>query len=311
MAVEEKTWTILELIKWGTTYLTEKGFDEARLTTELLLSETLGVKRFDLYVKHDQPMQKSELEKFKLLLKRRLAHEPVQYILGKTNFYSIELKVDSRALIPRPETEILVEKVIEHCRTYLSQKDNISVLDIGTGSGCIAVAVAKFVRNAHVTAIDKSREALSLANENTRATGTSDRITLREMDFLALEQNDLGQSFDLMVSNPPYVASSEVAGLSEDISKYEPSAALTDGSDGLTFHRKIAQTAPRLLHSGGWIFVETGFQQAGQVESIFRNAGLVEMSITRDLANIERVVSGRYFSDGNLDGGSDSEATAQ
>lgn len=295
MPVQEKTWTILDIIKWGTTYLTDKGFDEARLTTELLLAETLGVRRFDLYVKHDQPLKKSELEKFKELLKRRLAHEPVQYILGKTNFYSIELKTDTRALIPRPETEILAESVIAHCRTFLSQRNEINVLDIGTGSGCIAVAIAKFVRNAIVTAIDNSRDALELARENTNSTGTAERVNLEEVDFLSLETNTFGRNFDLIVSNPPYVAHFELSGLSEDISKFEPAIALSDGKDGLTFYRKIAQLAPELLRSGGWIFVETGFQQAREVERIFRDVGAVELGVKKDLANIERVVSARLF----------------
>ncbi len=298
--VQEKTWTILEIIKWGSNYLNDKGFDESRLTIELLLAETLGVKRFDLYVKHDQPLKKSELEKFKVLLKRRLAHEPVQYILGKTNFYSIELKVDRRALIPRPETEILAESVIEHCRTYLSQRDAIDVLDVGTGSGCIAVAIAKFVRNSRVTAIDKSPDALELARENADATGTADRIDLHEVDFLNMTKNEFAGNFDIMVSNPPYVSRADLPELSEDIRNFEPPDALSDGDDGLTFYRKIAQLAPLLLRSGGWVFVEAGYDQGQRVRELFREIGATDVAIKKDLANIERVVSGRLFTGGSM-----------
>lgn len=299
MATEEKVWTVIDIIKWGTGYLSEKGFDEARLTVELLLSETLGVRRFDLYVKHDQPLKKSELEAFKILLKRRLSHEPVQYIIGKTNFYSIEMKVDRRALIPRPETEILAEAVIEHCRTYLSQREVVRVLDVGTGSGCIAIAVAKFVRNSVVTAIDTSNDALDLAKENAAATGTLERITFVQSDFLRLERNVYGAGFDILVSNPPYVRESELSSLSEDVRNFEPVKALSDGVDGLTFFRKISGMAPVLLRDGGWVFVETGYDQAREVEKLFREEGATELLVKKDLSNIDRVVRSRYFPKGS------------
>ena len=196
----------LRQIKWGTGYLSEKGFDEARLNIELLLSATLGLKRFDLYVRHDQPLKQDELDRFKVLLKRRLAHEPVQYIIGKTNFYSIDLKIDRRALIPRPETEVLVEAVIEHCKSLLPNKESVSILDIGTGSGCIAIAIAKFLKGSCITSLDQSKAALELARENAKLTDTESRIDFIETDFLAIEENIFGKKFDIMVSNPPYVS---------------------------------------------------------------------------------------------------------
>lgn len=296
MPSEEKVWTVIDIIKWGTGYLTEKGFDEARLTVELLLSAALGVKRFDLYVKHDQPLKRNELDDFKVLLKRRLSHEPVQYIIGKTNFYSIEMKVDRRALIPRPETEILAEAVIEHCRTYLSQREVVRVLDIGTGSGCISIAVAKFVKNSIVTAIDTSSDALDLAKENAASTGTAEKITFAQMDFLGLENNPFGSGFDILVSNPPYVSETEVTSLPEDIREFEPVKALSDGRDGLTFFRKISEAAPALLRDGGWVFVETGYGQAGDVEKLFSEKGATELLVKKDLSKIDRVVRSRFFS---------------
>ena len=284
------------MIKWGTGYLADKGFDEARLTVELLLSETLGLKRFDLYVRHEQPLKRSELDKFKVLLKRRLSHEPVQYILGKTNFYSIEMKVDRRALIPRPETEILAEAVIDHCRTYFSQKDSVRVLDVGTGSGCLAIAIAKFVKNCAVTAVDKSADAIGLAKENAQATGTEERIKFVKTDFLELEGNVFGTGFDLIVSNPPYIPEAELASLSQEIREFEPVESLSDGFDGFVFFRKISEIAPRLLREGGWVFVETADGQAGSVAKIFLNGGGTELLVKKDLSNIERVVRSRFFS---------------
>ncbi len=294
MPVQEKIWTVLDLIKWGTDYLTEKGFDEARLNVELLLSATLKVSRFNLYVRHDQPLKKDELEKFKALLKRRLAHEPVQYILGKTNFYSIELKVDRRALIPRPETETLVETVIDHCKACFSQQNEPHILDIGTGSGCIDVALAKFVKNSHITSLDKSRDALELARENAKLTETEKQIEFTETDFLTLKENTFGKQFDIVVSNPPYISKSAFKTLAADIKEFEPVDALGDGADGLTFFKKISQVAHLLLKPGGWVFVETAFDQARDVEKIFLETGGRELRIKKDLSNIDRVVSARF-----------------
>ncbi len=295
MPVQERVWTVLDIIKWGTNYLTEKGFDEARLTVELLLAAALDTKRFDLYVKHDQPLKRNELDKFKVLLKRRLSHEPVQYILGRTNFYSIDLKVDRRVLIPRPETEILAEAVIEHCRTFLSQKESIRILDIGTGSGCIAIAAARFVKNSIVTAIDESQGALDLAGENAHETSTEEKITFKKVDFLKLEKNIFEHEFDIIVSNPPYVPQSEIASLAQEIKDFEPIGAVSDGQDGLTFFKKISRMAPVLLRDGGLVFVETGFDQAKEVEEIFLKAGGRELIVKKDLSNIDRVVRARFF----------------
>ncbi|MGB9592116.1 MAG: peptide chain release factor N(5)-glutamine methyltransferase [Candidatus Kryptoniota bacterium] len=284
----------MDLIKWGTNYLAEREFDEARLNIELLLSAALGVRRFDLYVKHDKPLTREELDKFKALLKRRLAHEPVQYIIGKTNFYSIDLKVDKRALIPRPETETLTESVIEYCRSYLSEKNNISILDIGTGSGCIAIALAKFVSNAQITAIDVDTNALDLAKENCQLNNVDGRIYFMEADLFKITGETFEHHFDIVVSNPPYVSKSKLASLPQDILKFEPVHALTDNGDGLTFYRALAEKKDLLVRPGGWIFVEVEFGKAGDVAAIFKKAGASEVYIRKDLSQVERVVSGRF-----------------
>jgi release factor glutamine methyltransferase len=295
VAVEEKTWTVIDLIKWGTGYLSSHGIDESRLNIELLLSAILGMKRFDLYVNHDKPLKKNELEGLKALLKRRLANEPVQYIIGSTNFYSIDLKTDRRALIPRPETETLAESVIGFCRSSFQQKDVVRILDIGTGSGCVAIAVAKFVNNSSVTAIDKSPEALSLARENAESTATSGKIEFMNVDFLTLDENIFPHKFDVVASNPPYVSAGEMSSLAPEIRNYEPLDALGDGLDGLTFFRKISDVARLLLCDGGSVFVEIGFGQSDAVKDIFSAAGGRELIVKKDLSNIERVVSARFF----------------
>ena len=295
MPSEKKVWTVLDIIKWGTGYLVEKGFDEARLNIELLLSATLGLKRFDLYVRYDQPLKQDELERFKVLLRRRLAHEPVQYIIGKTNFYSIDLKVDRRALIPRPETEVLVESVIEHCKNFFLKKEPLYILEIGTGSGCIPIAIAKFLKNACITSLDKSREALDLARENAGLTGTGEQIDFCESDFLALGENIFGKKFDVIVSNPPYVSQAAFETLAPEIKEFEPAVAVSDGTDGLTFFRKISHLAPLLLNNPGWIFVETSFNQSQEIEKIFRESGCREIQIKKDLANVDRVVAANWF----------------
>ena len=172
------------------------------------------------------------------------------------------MKIDRRALIPRPETEVLVESVIEHCRNYLSQKESLQILDIGTGSGCIAIALARFLKHACVTSLDKNKNALDLARENARLTDTEKQIEFRETDFLGLGENIFKTNFDIMVSNPPYVSRLDFETLATDIREFEPIDALSDGADGLTFFKKISQMAPILLNPGGWVFVETSFDQA-------------------------------------------------
>ena len=295
MAVEEKTWTVIDLIKWGTEYLSSHGIDESRLNMELLLSTTLVMKRFDLYVNYDRPLTRNELERLRTYLKRRLANEPVQYILGSTNFYSIDLKIDRRALIPRPETETLAESVIDFCRNSLREKDVAHILDIGTGSGCIAIAVAKFVDNSRVTAIDKSPGALSLAKENAGLTATSEKINFMDVDVLGIDENIFPQKFDVIVSNPPYVSAAGISSLEPEIRNYEPLDALSDGLDGLTFYRRISELARTLLCDGGSVFVEVGFGQSDAVSEIFSAAGGRELIVKKDLSNIERVVSARFY----------------
>ncbi|MFQ5751189.1 MAG: peptide chain release factor N(5)-glutamine methyltransferase [bacterium] len=234
-----KHWKVLELLNWTAEYLSEKKFESARLNAERLLSYALNMKRVELYLNYDQPLTENELLRFKEYLRRRLKREPWQYILGETEFMSLPFKVNPGVLIPRPETEILVETVLLKCQEKFPSQKTIAILDIGTGSGCIAVALAKYLAQAQVTAIDKSEKALKTASENARLNEVSDKIQFLKIDFLDSDiVNKLTEKFDVLVSNPPYVSAHDVDKLPTEIKYFEPEMALTDRKDGLFFFSK-------------------------------------------------------------------------
>jgi release factor glutamine methyltransferase len=283
----KKTWTILELISWGTTYLAEKGFDDTRLTIELILSSVLNLQRIQLYTQFDRPLTDEELLRFKGLLKRRLTHEPVQYILGETEFMGLKFSVDSRVLIPRPDTEILVASVVQTVREQFTPVEQISILDIGTGSGCIAVSLAVMMHNASIVAIDLSQEILNLARANAERNGVSDRIEFRCHNFL---QEELKGRFHCIVSNPPYISHSEYSILPEEVKDFEPKHALSDDSDGLTFYKSIAEQSSSVLCENGIIAVEHAFNQSQDVQRIFQEHQLRTVAAIKDYGGNDRAV---------------------
>lgn len=288
-----KTWNVLELLNWGSQYLSEKGFEHSRLNAERLLGHALNLNRVDLYLNYERPLTAEELTRFKELIQRRLQHEPLQYILGETEFYSLNFRVNRNVLIPRPETEILVETVLKICREKFNSAKAVTVLEIGAGSGCIAVALAKHLPMARITAIDVSEAALATATENARFHEVAERIQFQVTDFLAAKHLDeFRNRFDIIVSNPPYISESDFANLPPEIREYEPSAALKDGPDGLSCYRQIAAAAPMILNSGGWAAVEVGLGQADAVAKLFAANGLLQIQVVADLNGIERVVFG-------------------
>jgi release factor glutamine methyltransferase len=292
-ATEKKTWTILEILGTTSNYLKAKGVDDARLNAELLLARVLDCRRIDLYANFDKPVRESEREQYKALLRRRTAHEPLQYILGETEFMGLRFVVDRRVLIPRPETEVLVERVIEVCRQFPEGTERISLLDIGTGCGNIAVSVARFVVNAYITAIDNSAEALEVARENIQSHNLAGRVTLGLVDILHNPVDLVRRAFDIVVSNPPYVSQQEFKSLPPEIRDYEPPGATCDSSDGLTFYRRISDIGKQLLKEGGLLILEIGFGQSGQVQAILRERGYEEIQINKDYGGVERVVQAR------------------
>ena len=284
-----KTWRLLELIQWGTQYLTEKQISNARLEVEWLLAHQLGLNRVDLYVAHDRPLTPEELGGFKTLIKRRIAGEPFQYILGKAPFYGRDFLVTPAVLIPRPESEILIQVLRQGI-------DPATILDIGTGSGCLAVTAALLYPEARVTAVDISPDALDIAQANAHALG-AENITFQLVDVLndvpvSLDTNH-ARGFDVILCNPPYVAASQVDHLQREIREHEPPLALTDQADGLTFHRRLARIASQLLSANGQLIMEIGgTPQAEPVREIFEQAGYA-LTLHKDLQGDERVISVR------------------
>ncbi len=286
-----RVWTIRELMKFAIDHLEKLGFQETRLTVELLLSHALGCQRIQLYTGFDKPLTKEELAKFRALYERRLVHEPVQYIIGSANFMGLQLHVDPAVLIPRPETETLVEQVMIYCKELETEK-NISIIELGSGSGNIAIALAKFVRNATIVSIEKSVDAITVARENAVSCGVDNRIDFKQMDVFEPVDQLLLKRFDILVSNPPYVSKEDWEGLATEVRRYEPSSALTDFKDGYEFHQRIVELAPYLLRNNGTLFVEVGYGQAREVGNLMRQAGFYDVWTVPDLQGVQRVVRG-------------------
>jgi release factor glutamine methyltransferase len=251
------------------------GVDDPRLDAELMLASAMAVARAALYAEPRKKVEPDAAREFDAMVRRRLHREPVAYILGRAHFREIELRVDGRVLIPRPETELLVELADERQR----------VLDVGTGSGAIALAIANEREHARVTGIDNSPEAIEVARAN------AERLGL-EVEFLIADLI-VGGPYDLIVSNPPYVRESEWQSLQPEISLYEPREALVAGPDGLDVIRDLVPAAADVLARGGRLAVEVGQGQARAVEGLFERSGLTQVEAIRDLAGIPRVVTGR------------------
>jgi len=276
-------WTVLKILTWTKEYLAGKGVDNARLESEWLLSALLGLDRVGLYVNFDKPLSESELAAYRLMVVRRARREPLQYILGTQEFMGLEFETTPAALIPRHDTETLVEEAIKRGRGVNR------ILDIGVGSGCIAVALAMNLPDARVYGVDQSAPALELAARNAEKHGVA--VTLVQGSLFE-PFNDT--RFDLIVANPPYIPTAEIASLQPEVREYEPMDALDGGVDGLDFFRSIIPAAPDHLSPGAWLLFEAGIGQAESVLGLFAGTGRFEDLFTaKDSAGIERVVGGR------------------
>jgi len=280
--------TMLSLRDWAEARLAENAVDEAQLHAELLLAHVLAQPRLALALQRDRPLTAAECARFEALFLRRLAGEPLQYILGETEFMGMRFAVDRRVLIPRPETEVLVEAVIGFLKGVRAPA--ASVLDIGTGSGNIAVSIAKFLPSARVTSMDISRDALDVARKNADVHGTGNVTFLTASIF---DETPAGVRYDVLVSNPPYVSFSEYAGLQREVREFEPPEAVTDGGDGYRFIRRITEISRGLLSSGGALFMEIAYNQGDEAASIARTAGLAGVTILKDHAGHPRVITAR------------------
>ncbi|MCG6955629.1 MAG: peptide chain release factor N(5)-glutamine methyltransferase [Gemmatimonadetes bacterium] len=286
----DEVWTVLRLMRWSGEYLEGKGVERGRLDAEHLLAHALGVGRLQLYLQFDRPLERRELDRFRPLLRRRAQREPLQYILGRAAFRELDLHVNRRVLIPRPETEVLVEEVLAWARAQ--RRKAMSAVDLGTGSGAIALSLAFEGPFTEVVAVDASAAALEVAEENVRASGLVDRVDLRRgslFDALAARE-----AFDVVVSNPPYVSEAEMATLQPEVGEWEPREALLGGPDGLGVIRSIVAGASRHMAAGGLLALEVGAGQAGLVTAEVESAGgYDEVRVRRDLSGRERVVLAR------------------
>jgi len=283
-----QAWTIQKLLNWITGYLTDKGIDSPRLSAEMLLSHVVGLKRIELYTQFDKPVTKQQLDELHNLTERAGRHEPIAYLTGKTEFYCLELQVSPDCVIPRPETELLVERAIEFLRAHTGRQ---LVCDLCTGSGCIAIALARNYPDASIIATDISDSALAIAAKNIEKHHVKDRIKLLCGDLFdpLVPQLDV-EKFDLIVCNPPYVSAPEFEKLDRNVKDYEPKLALFVGVDGLDVYRRIIETADPFLKPDAALMLEVGYRQGQAIRELLEKANcFAEITIEKDHHNNDRI----------------------
>ena len=282
LAVE---WTIRKVLNWTRGYFKDAGITQPRLEAEILLAHALGVERLQLYLSPDQPLTTDERARYRVAVQERKSGTPLQQLIGEVTFFGLRFRVAKDALIPRPETEELLERVLR----LAPRERDIRCIDLGTGSGVIAVCLARYLARAEVTAVDISEEALDLARENAALNGVSDRITFLRSDWFS----EVDGRFDMVVSNPPYVATAEMADLSPEVREHEPHVALDGGRNGLERIQAIIGSVRERVLPGGALLLEIGHGQAERVTALLRDAGMDDVAIESDLAGVERFAVAR------------------
>jgi release factor glutamine methyltransferase len=288
----KQVWTIASILKTVTPYLGERDCENPRLDAEILLAHVLGVSRVELYTGYERPLLPAELQSYRELVKRRAGGEPAAYLVGTKGFYSLDFEVGPGVLVPRPETEFLVSVAIEEAK---SRKGVVRVADIGTGSGCVAVALAVYVQGVEVVATEKSAEAAGYARRNAVKHNVQERVSIVEGELLEpLARMYSKAGLDIIVSNPPYVTEKEFENLPATVRKYEPREALVAGEDGTEYHMVIAEAAAGFLDKDGLLALEVGMGQAEKVALLISDTGQFgEPRIVKDFSGIERVVVAR------------------
>ena len=278
--------TVLEVLERAEAFLRRQGCEPPRLDAQLLLAHVLDCDRVRLYLDYAKPLADGERAAYRELIRRRASREPVAYLTGRREFWSLPLRSDRRALIPRPDSETLIEQA----RDLFGAAGPARFADVGTGSGCLAAALAHAFPQARGWAVDADAEALALARENLQALGLDERVATACGDLDA----PLGEpSFELLCANLPYVPSAELDALQPEVSRYEPRRALDGGRDGLDLLRRFVPRAAARLEPGGWLLLEVGRDQADAVAELCRGAGLADVGRRRDLGGVERVVYAR------------------
>lgn len=276
-------WTLLKMLEWMTVFFTDKGLSNPRLDAQLLLGSVVGLDRVGLYLNYDRPLTQAELDEIRPLVKRRGQREPLQYLLGKTEFWSLEFAVSPAVLIPRADTEILVEEALK------KSAETGTLLDIGCGSGAIAISFAREKPCWQVTGLDISPLALEVATLNAQRLGVLERSRFVVGDLAQLPRCQ----YDLVVSNPPYISSAEYAELMPEVRDFEPALALLAGEDGLDYYRLLCWQVDEILKPGGWLLVEIGWQQQAEVSALLAAAGLADIYCRQDYAGHPRVMGAR------------------
>tara|TARA_B100001559_G_C16478186_1_gene612422 strand:+ start:613 stop:1491 length:879 start_codon:yes stop_codon:yes gene_type:complete len=280
---DDRPWRIIDVINWGVDYFENKSLENPRLEIEIFLQHILDCKKIDLYINFENEVSTSNLNTLKEFIKRRLKKEPIQYIVGTACFYGRNFFVDSSVLIPRPETEILINE----CIKLLSIKNNPDIIDIGTGSGCIGITLAKEIPSSKVIAIDFSEKALNLAEKNAKNMGVKN-IEFVKHDFL---KESIDASADLLVSNPPYIPEKDILSLMTEVRGYEPREALTDNLDGLEFYRVFSKKFDTITKEDGVLIVEVGKDEHPlEVKKIFEQSGHVNIEMINDYNDDIRVL---------------------
>lgn len=277
--------TVLEAINLSADFLQKKGIQSPRINAEILLAFVLKCKRLQLYLSFDRPLKQNELDDYREMIKRRSSFEPLQYITGYVEFYNLEFKVTPAVLIPRPETEILVETIIGNCN------DKITILDIGSGSGIIGISLAVNLENSNVYCTDISDEAIILAKENAKQHNVISRTTFLKHNIIS-QPIDFISVVDVVVSNPPYISKNDFNTLQKEIKNFEPRYALTDESDGYAFFKIIASKAINKLNYDGKLFFEIAEGQSKTVKNILLENSFSNIKIVKDYQNIDRVIYG-------------------
>ena len=285
--MSNSTKNVLDVLTAGAKFLESKNIENPRLICEILLSRLLSCPRMELYLKHNTELSEKKLEAMRRGIKRAAAGEPVQYITGEAGFMNSTFKVDKRALIPRPETEVLVNMVLE-CKSIWA-RESPAIVDVGTGSGCIILSLATEKPAGKYLAIDVSEEALALARENAAALNLSERVHFINADLADVVDPE---SIDAVVANLPYIPGNVCETLATQVRDHEPRSALDGGPDGLDIIRSVIQDAGFILKNGGMIFLEIGDDQGSKVKNLLEASGFADVSVTQDLNSRDRVVSG-------------------
>lgn len=287
--MNDKIWTIGRILKWTEQYFKDKGIESPRLDAEVLLAHVLEKQRIYLYVHFDEPLQPGELAAYREMIKKRVLRVPVAQILGEKEFMGLTFKVTADTLVPRPDTEILVQAAVDRLRA-MAGEEPLRFADIGTGSGAICLSVLHYLAGTVADTVDISPAARAVAEENAASLGLADRITFHTGDLL---QPLSGISFAAILSNPPYIPEADIAKLAPEVRLKEPHTALSGGQDGLDFYRRLAEEAPAMLVPGGFTAFEVGIHQAGDVADLLKANPLIDRTeILPDYAGIDRVVVG-------------------